>query len=152
MPQGVFTLPAWRVEPKPCSTMKAGRFSPAPSPSGTEIVPVSFRPSEMKVMSCSAMIVRSSEIVSRARGRNRGDFGFGQYGRGEAASAAVLRVLFHVGARVVVDDAVRVAIFARLQAGCVLTGFARGAAALLAGVLLAWRAAAVALLVARRIV
>src|SRR4051812_8625148 len=54
--------------PKPCSTMKAGRRSPAPTPSGTRTMPASVRPLDLKVTRCSDIgLHRLQELVPRAR-------------------------------------------------------------------------------------
>src|SRR4051812_42574927 len=73
MAQGVWTLPAFMLLPKPCSTMKAGRFSLKPTSSGTRMTPTSVSPSYLKVMRCSAIFASFPHIGQR--GLNRAAFG-----------------------------------------------------------------------------
>src|SRR5262245_8201144 len=68
MAVGRITLSAVMRLPKPCRMMKAGRRSPALTPSGMRMTPASSRPLEVKLTLCSDIGLSRICCVEESRG------------------------------------------------------------------------------------
>src|SRR5262245_42504404 len=101
MAVGRITLSAVMRLPKPCRMMKAGRRSPALTPSGTRMTPDNLRPLEVKLTLCSDIDVSRvcfveetgsrREAVCERHQADAGRPGFHRFVRNDLALAAVER-------------------------------------------------------------